>query len=174
MKKMLDLMRRKREDKLVPLEIQNCKFDHICEIIPKLDDNNEAIEFFPQSRYKKQYLGLHRYGKGPFCKFTIDQRYFGKMGVYIILVNDDKKYVGECEDFYNRFYAYGNISPKNCFKGGRSTNCRINNNILTSFKANNSIQLYFLETVDRFKIEHELIQELTPPWNKTVGKPSKI
>ena len=27
---------------------------------------------------------------------------------------------------------------------------------------------------DRFKIEHELIQELAPPWNKTVGKPSKI
>ncbi len=156
------------------MKLELDKFDRVCEIIPKLDANNEAVEFFPQSRYKKQYLGLHKYGKGPFCKFTIGKQYFGKMGVYVILVNGEVCYVGECENFYDRFYAYGNISPKNCFKGGRSTNCRINTNILTSFKSNNTIQLYFLETSDRFKIEHELIQELAPPWNKTLGKPSKI
>jgi hypothetical protein len=156
------------------MKLELDKFDRACEIIPKLDANNEAVEFFPQSRYKKQYLGLHKYGKGPFCKFTIGKQYFGKMGVYVILVNGEVCYVGECENFYDRFYAYGNISPKNCFKGGRSTNCRINTNILTSFKSNNTVQLYFLETSDRFKIEHELIQELAPPWNKTLGKPSKI
>ena len=156
------------------MKLELDKFDRAREIIPKLDANNEAVEFFPQSRYKKQYLGLHKYGKGPFCKFTIGKQYFGKMGVYVILVNDEVCYVGECENFSKRFYAYGNISPKNCFKGGRSTNCRINTNILTSFKSNNTIQLYFLETSDRFKIEYELIQELTPPWNKTLGKPSKI
>jgi hypothetical protein len=34
--------------------------------------------------------------------------------------------------------------------------------------------LYFLETKDRFKIEHELIINQSPVWNKTSGKPSRI
>ena len=161
---------------MTSLKIQDHTFSYVCEIIPKLNSEGNVMEIFPQSKYEnKKNLNLNKYGKGPFCKFTIDRKYSGKSGVYVILVNNEIQYVGECVDFYDRFaYGYGSIQPRNCFKGGQETNCRINSNILTSFKANNSIQLYFLETVDRFKIEHELIQELTPPWNKTVGKPSKI
>ena len=118
---------------------------------------------------------MNKYGKGPFCKFTINRKYSGKSGVYVISVNNEIQYVGECDDFFKRFgMGYGNISPRNCFEGGQLTNCRINSNILTLFKSNVIIQLYFLESYDRFKIEYELIGKLNPPWNKTAGKPSKI
>ena len=160
----------------MPLEIQNYKFHHVCEIIPKLDSKNNVLELLPQSRYEnRKNLRLNKYGKGPFCQFSIDKKHSGKSGVYIISINDAIQYVGECVDFYDRFaYGYGSIQPRNCFKGGQETNCRINSNILTSFKSNGTIQLYFLETPDRFKIEDELIGKFNPPWNKTSGNSSKI
>jgi len=161
---------------MTTLEIQNHMFDHICEIIPNLDESGNAIEFLPQSQYEnKKNLVLNKYGKGPFCKFTINSKYSRKIGVYVILVNNDIQYVGECADFFKRFgMGYGNISPRNCFEGGQPTNCRINSDILSVFKLKKNIQLYFLETDDRFRIEHQLIINLKPPWNKTKGKPSKI
>ena len=95
--------------------------------------------------------------------------------MYVILVDDLIEYVGECDDLFKRFgMGYGNISPRNCFEGGQPTNCRINSDILSVFKLKKSIQLYFLETNDRFRIEHELIINLSTSWNKTSGKPSKI
>ncbi len=51
--------------KLIPLEIQNYKFHHVCEIIPKLDSDNNVLEFLPQSRYENsKNLPLNNYGKG--------------------------------------------------------------------------------------------------------------
>ena len=161
---------------MTKLEILDYIFGHVCEIIPNLDGEGNAIEILPQSQYEnKKNLDLNKYGKGPFCKFTIDRKYAGKTGVYLILVNDKIQYVGECDDFFKRFgMGYGNISPRNCFEGGQSTNCRVNSDILSLFKLKKSIQLYFLETKDRFKIEHELIINQSPVWNKTSGKPSRI
>ena len=161
---------------MTSLKIQDHAFGYVCEIIPKLNSEGNVMEIFPQSKYEnKKNLNLNKYGKGPFCKFTIDRKYSGKSGVYVILVNNEIQYVGECDDFFKRFgMGYGNISPRNCFEGGQPTNCRINSDILSVFKLKKSIQLYFLETDDRFKIEHELIINFNPPWNKTSGKPSKI
>ena len=161
---------------MTTLEIQDHTFDYTCEIIPDLNEEGGVIEILPQSQYEnKKNLGLNKFGEGPFCKFTIDRKHSGKTGVYVILVNNVIQYVGECDDFFKRFgMGYGNISPRNCFEGGQSTNCRINSDILSVFKLKKSIQLYFLETDDRFRIEHEIIINLNPPWNKTSGKPSKI
>ena len=58
--------------------------------------------------------------------------------------------------------------------GGQPTNCRINNLILNSILTNSSVHLYFLETSERFKIEHFMILKFNPRWNLTMGKPSKI
>ena len=158
------------------LKINDLIFSHVSKISPESDNSNKIIEFFPQERYdNKNNLKLNRYGNGPFCKFSIDKKFQNKTGVYILTVDDQVKYVGECDDLYNRYdMGYGNISPRNCFDGGQPTNCRINSNILSAIKSNNSVNLYFLETPNRFKIEHELIQSQLPPWNKTSGKPSKI
>lgn len=145
----------------------NYLFAFVSKIIPKLD-RGVALEFLPPNRYnnKKNY-SLHKFGKGPFCKFTIDGKYSGKIGVYLIVLDDAVCYVGECIDLKKRFNAgYGNISPRNCFVNGQSTNCRINSLILESFKNNKSISLYFLKTDNRSGIERELIKKLRPAWNR--------
>jgi hypothetical protein len=42
-----------------------------------------------------------------------------------------------------RFNAgYGNISPKNCFKGGQETNCRVNNLVHSAALAGERISTY--------------------------------
>lgn len=158
------------------MQINNWEFDYICNISPKSDLRGSPIEFFPQERYEnKKNLPLNKYGQGPFCKFTIDRKYARKSGVYVIIIDENIQYVGECDDFHKRFgMGYGNISPRNCFEGGQLTNCRVNSDILKMIKTGREIQLYFLETKDRFEIEHQLIKKLKPVWNKTIGKPSKI
>jgi hypothetical protein len=157
------------------LKINNYQFNFVCNITPELDIYNNPKKFFPQERYdNKKNLKLNNYGKGPFCKFSIDKKY-SKTGVYVILVNDLIEYVGECDNLFKRFgMGYGNISPRNCFEGGQLTNCRINSKISSLLNSNHEIHLYFFETNQRFKIEHELIIRNNPSWNKTLGKPSKI
>ncbi len=158
------------------LNLGNISFHHVCVIVPELDENQNAIEYMPQPIYEnvKGYT-LNKYGTGPFCKFKINKNYSRKTGVYTILVDDDLKYIGECDDLLKRFnMGYGNISPRNCFEGGQPTNCRINSSILNSFKQDSKIELYFFETNDRFNLENELIKKNNPVWNKTIGKPSKI
>ena len=60
---------------MTKLDIQDYTFGHVCEIIPNLDDEGNVIEIFPQSQYEnKKNLDLNKYGKGPFCKFTIDKK----------------------------------------------------------------------------------------------------
>ncbi len=174
--KLSDKINNKIESNLPNLIINDLIFSHVCEIVPRTDTLKNIIEFFPQERYEnKDNNKLNKYGVGPFCKFTIDKKFSNKTGVYILTVRYDIRYVGECDDFYKRYdMGYGNISPRNCFDGGQPTNCRINSNILSSIKSNNSVNLYFLETQERFKIEYELIQSQKPIWNKTSGKPSKI
>lgn len=158
------------------IPINNWKFEYVCKINLKSDPSGNPIEFLPQERYEnKKNHGLNKYGQGPFCKFSINKKYARKSGVYVIIIDDNIKYVGECNDFQKRFgMGYGNISPRNCFEGGQPTNCRLNSNILKLSKIGKEIQLYFLETNDRFKIEYGLIKKFKPCWNKTVGKPSKI
>ena len=92
-------------------------------------------------------------------------------GVYVIKVEDLIKYVGECENLSGRFNTgYGNISPRNCFVGGQSTNCKINNYILNENQKGRKIHLYFVETEDRFSVERELIKKHKPGWNSAAGK----
>lgn len=158
------------------MNVYDCSFKHVCNISPKTDSHDQILEFFPQDAYKnKKNLSLHKYGRGPFCKFSINKEHSQKLGVYLMAIDNCIFYVGECEDLYQRFsMGYGNISPRNCFDGGQPTNCRINTEILKNLKKGNKVQLYFFETEDRFEIEHKLIAKLNPIWNKTVGKPSKI
>jgi len=148
------------------------KFEYICDIIPETADNGNIIEYYPQDFYKKkEFVELHEYGKGPFCKFKIPTCWVGREGVYCIYLDDQLVYVGECVDLSKRFnMGYGNISPRNCFKGGQQTNCKVNNFILNEIKQGKSVKLYFLETIKRFEIEKELIEKYHPPWNSRSGK----
>ena len=87
-------------------------------------------------------------------------------------VDDSIKYIGQCDNLSKRWnMGYGNISPKNCFVGGQSTNCRVNNLILDAFNANYLIKLFFHKTDELDVVEDDLINYLNPEWNiKAPGK----
>lgn len=151
---------------MAEIKIGIYSFKAVCRIVPKLDSNGYPIVYMPQSKYRNiDNLPLNGYGHGPFCKFKVPNG-IDKSGVYALLVNDDIEYIGQCEKLSPRWNTgYGNISPKNCFEGGQSTNCRVNNLILNAFKGGNQINLFFHETKDIDAIEADLINKLKPGWN---------
>jgi hypothetical protein len=155
--------------------LNNVTFEFICKIQPRLNIDKTITEFYPQENYKDRHkLKLHKYGLGSFCKFTIPNN-LNRQGVYALFVNEQCTYVGECNDFSNRWNTgYGTISPRNCFEGGQSTNCRINKLVLDSLKNLLDVEIYFTESLDRFQVEYSLIANIKPSWNKTIGKPSLI
>jgi len=150
--------------------VDDFTFVRVSNIQPELDDTGRLKSYTPHSRYSNlAALPLHEYGAGPFCRFSISSEWKGKEGVYIFLVNDIVKYVGECVDLAARITTgYGNISPRNCFKDGQPTNCRINNLVLESVKQGYRITLIFHETKERLNVEAKLLRELRPEWNATL------
>jgi hypothetical protein len=135
-------------------------FFKICDIETNLLDE------YPANRYRNnKKISLHRYGNGPFCKFIVPNNR-KQSGIYAIYVSSKLKYVGECTNLSKRFNSgYGNISPRNCYIGGQSTNCRINKNILDSIKDNLKVELFFHESKQYKKLEKEIIKILNPEWN---------
>jgi len=151
-------------------------FQSVCEIIPESDSDGMPKEYMPQFRYRNiSNIPLNKYGQGPFCQFKIPSDYYGKSGVYVISVNSLPKYVGKCENLGIRWnMGYGHIAPRNCYRRGRETNCRINNLILETFKRGDKIVLLFYETNDKHRIESYIIEKLRPEWNISISKTSRI
>ena len=143
------------------------EFEYVCDIAPLRETDGSMRQHMPQERYKNaRNLPLNRYGAGPFCKFTIPRR-FKVNGVYVLTVDGALMYVGECANFSARFNAgYGNISPKNCFKGGQETNCRLNNLLYMALLADRRISLWFFQTADYKSVEVAMRRNLNPPWNR--------
>lgn len=157
------------------INIGGYEFQFVCDILPETDSRGVVCEIFPQEFYeKKDSLDLHKYGKGPFCRFKIPNSWSERQGVYAILIDDSIVYIGECEDLLDRYNSgYGNISPRNCYVGGQSTNCKINANILYEIKNGKAIRLFFYETYDRYAVEDNLIDKLHPAWNSKSGNKRK-
>jgi len=98
-------------------------------------------------------------------RFRIPAR-LREAGVYLICVNGQIRYVGECDGLSHRFDAgYGQISPRNCYMKGQSTNCKINHLILETTRRGLRVKLYFLPATDRKRIEQELRNRFRPSWN---------
>lgn len=153
-------------------KIGKYKFQLVEEIILEKDKSGFIKKFFPKDRYKNlKNIPLHKYGKGPFCSFKIPVEYKKKSGVYLLFVNNELKYVGICKDLYYRFNSgYGNISPRNCFIKGQSTNCKINSKILKEIKNLNRVYLYFFKTNKTLDLEDMIINKYDPEWNdKKIG-----
>ncbi len=143
------------------------EFEHVCDIEPLRDKGGVCVRFMPQDRYQNaRDLPLNRYGAGPFCRFRIPTR-FHVSGVYVLTIDDELRYVGECANLSARFNAgYGNISPKNCFKGGQETNCRLNNLVYAAALAGQHISLWFFQTANYKSVEAALRSSLNPAWNR--------
>ena len=108
--------------------IEGYLFNLIGTIEPLRGDDDRITEETPQSRYRnRKALPLNNYGRGPFCRFRV-ARGCRDSGVYIIASGATALYVGECQNLEDRYGSngYGGISPRNCFRGGQETNCRIN------------------------------------------------
>jgi len=143
------------------------KFILVQELDPKRDITNQIMQDNPQTRYAKSATNkLNKYGDGMFCKFSINSKWSGRCGVYSLFNNRKLLYIGRCTDLKQRFnMGYGNISPKNCFVGGQSTNCKINKMVLDLYLNGSKVYLYFCETANYVQIEARLIKALMPPCN---------
>lgn len=152
--------------------IEGHLFEQLGAIEPLRGDDGRIIEEMPQSRYRnRDALPLHNYGAGPFCRFRA-VRGRRESGVYIISSGETALYVGECQNLGDRYGSngYGGISPRNCFRGGQETNCRINTLILDASKGGDELTIWFHLAdggkTTRVEIEARLKAALKPAWNR--------
>lgn len=148
-------------------EFDGAQFDYVCTIELEREESGVFREHMPQERYaKRDEVPLNRYGSGPFGKFKIP-RNFKVPGVYALTIDGALKYVGEAANLSARYNAgYGNISPKNCYKGGQETNCRLNNLIYGAVSQGAIVELWFHPTDGYKALEIELRANLKPEWNR--------
>ena len=102
-------------------------FDYIDEIKPERDIDGNIITYNPKERYaKKSAVNLNKYGNLDFCRFTVNNLP-AKSGVYALYEDDILIYIGRAKNLSIRWgkMNYGSISPKNCYVGGQSTNCKV-------------------------------------------------
>lgn len=151
------------------LFVDDLEFEFVGPIEPSRD-GDEVVAHMPQRRYREPSAPLNRYGAGPFCSFKVAKGH-RRPGVYLIQKDTILAYVGECKDLAARYRAgYGVISPRNCFKGGQETNCRINNLIYQAAMNGSVLSLWFFGEdggkAARMAIEKSLIEKLGPCWNR--------
>lgn len=143
------------------------EFRRVAVIRPEADANGLPVEEMPHLQYDNRAgLPLNRHGYGPFCRFSV----WGlppRPGVYAVTVAGGLVYVGIANDLRERWGArgYGRIHPRNCFRGGQSTNCKVNHAILTAARGGREIQLWIHETLSLRPVEQRLISRFEPPWN---------
>jgi len=156
-------------------ELTGYSFEFVEEIVLNKNRDGTIQEQHPELSYgKKENTELHKYGKGPFCRFSIHPKWCVS-GVYALYIDDELVYVGQALDLAKRWNTgYGNISARACFSngnsGGQSTNCKINKIVLDSSKERKSIKLYFYKTADYHTVEKALIEHFRPIYNVSMNR----
>ena len=143
-------------------------FKPACPISPENGVLGGILTHRPQDRFAGSgRMRLHKYGDGEFCRFRIPSG-LTFTGVYAITVDHELVYIGECENLSRRFNTgYGHISPRNCYAGGRQTNCRVNKLVLEAARSGAQIDLHFFRTPEHKGLETRLFAQLgKPPWNR--------
>ena len=119
-----------------------------------------------------RYLSmLNKYGDLNYSKFYIENETDKiNKGIYAFVFNKKVKYVGRCRDNFGTRIdkGYGNIDPYNCYKGGQSTNCHINNLVTTSIQQGDIELFVHISDDDQFitKEEKRLIEVIGfDSWN---------
>lgn len=139
-------------------------FRFLQQLIPECN-NGEVVKYFPQKDYRNTAnLPLLHYGKGAFCRFSINAS--AVAGVYIWVVENEIIYIGETSNLAIRFNrGYGSISPRNCFVGGQSTNCKMNKIVMEYYERHTPVNLYFYETKRYKQVELELLCHYNTKYN---------
>ena len=105
----------------------------------------------------------------PRAQMTPYRWIWAKAILYVGRCTGERKGKGTLADRFNA--GYGNISPRNCFENGQSTNCRINNLVLYLCKEKYSIELVFHRTPNgdsASRVEADILNKTRPPWNRNV------
>ena len=149
------------------LSLGGVEFRFAAAIRPRADANGLPVEERPHLRYENRGgLPLNRHGDGPFCRFSVSGLP-ERPGVYAVTVAGGLVYVGIANDLRERWSArgYARIHPRNCFRGGQSTNCKVNHAILTAARGGRPIRLWVHRTASPRSVEERLIRIFEPPWN---------
>ena len=136
-------------------------FIYIDEIKPERDVDGNIITYNPKDRYaKKGAVNLNKYGNLDFCRFILNNLP-AKSGVYALYEDEILVYIGRAKNLSIRWgkMNYGSISPKNCYVGGQSTNCKVNNYIYEATKSGKKLKLYIYETQNYIQVEKHLLSE---------------
>lgn len=142
-------------------------FQHVTRILPEAGPDGGPVEDMPQQRYyAAASTPLNPHGHGPFCRFSV-AGLPAAPGVYAVTVAQELVYVGIATNLKRRWgpSGYAQIQPRNPFKGGQSTNCKVNHAILLAARDRLAVCLWMHQAADPRPIEARLIAELAPPWN---------
>lgn len=151
-----------------PIYIGGYRFVFVQELRPELDISGSVYTYQPQGKYanKKKLPLLPEAVGAEFCRFRLKNAE-DVSGVYAwVSGGDNVIYIGETKRLRTRFYSgYGIISPRNCYKGGQKTNCKMNKVVLEYYRAGTELYLYFLKTPNYKSIEEKLIKCKKPICN---------
>jgi len=147
------------------LVVAGYEFHFIQHLLPECDAKGDVVKYYPQDRYdNNKNLKLSYDGNGAFCRFSIDAD--ACPGVYIWLADNNIIYIGETDNLRRRFnMGYGCISPRKCFVGGQSTNCKMNKVVLNLYEQGKKVSLFFYETKDFKQVENELLGKINTQYN---------
>ena len=133
-----------------PKTLLDYEFEYVQELAPATDMRGKIKLFHPEEKYKNvKNHKLLPVGTGPFCHFSINPKWTSVSGVYVFYIDDELRYIGQCLDFAQRLnMGYGTISPRCCYEGGQSTNCKMNKVVLAAYENGQKVDLYFYATHD--------------------------
>jgi hypothetical protein len=162
-----------KNNKTVAKTLDHKRYKHLAPIVTKKYSKflNDKLGTFLQYLKEKNDLlyskFLNKYGDQHYSNFLIsDSKILNQKGLYLYCINGEIMYIGKTINSFEKRInnGYGNISPKNCYLDGQSTNCHINS-LVTENKDN--IKLYLLPLTDDNlnEIEKYLIQHYKPKWN---------
>jgi hypothetical protein len=98
-----------------------------------------ADHLFPEIRYARRHVvPLLPNGSGPFCEFVVPNLPEAS-GVYAIFLDGSLKYVGRALNLKKRFYDYGHIAPRKCYRNGQSTNIAMNKRVREALRVDGKI-----------------------------------
>lgn len=142
-------------------------FRRVGDIEPEWDLSGEPVEFWPEVTPD---VPLHRYGQGPFCRFSIaEDREWQIGGVFVVTCDEAACFVGETVNLTRLWRFVGRITSSAVRqRGGQQTHCRINNLILGKVKREADVVLWLYSVENdaaRRGLRSRLIAALNPCWN---------
>lgn len=148
------------------LSLHGYVFHFVQLLKPECSPKGHIVKYYPQDNYhNKNGLRLSLYGEGAFCRFSIDAGEWP--GVYLWVVDGLIIYIGQTAGLRRRFnMGYGNISPRNCYVGGQSTNCKMNKIVLRLHEQGKAVSLFFHYTTNYKFVEVDLLGKIKTPYNK--------